>query len=111
LGTGQNGGIVRSPYDGDGYVWTDIDFTLSGFLGLKKWKVKTIYPIFTSAYSGINIDFKKGAFKRNGRDVIYLPSKPIKFINFAVLNTHGNDTGITSSIKNYMGIVDLSCGS
>jgi hypothetical protein len=40
----------------------------------------------------------------------YLPEKPVKIGNFAVLNTHGDDTGITSSIKNYMGITDLSCG-
>ena len=70
------------------------------------------YPVFTSSYSGITIDFKNGAFRRdgNGRGK-YLPNRSVKFINFAVLNTHGPDTGITGGIKNYMGITDLSCGS
>jgi len=111
-GNGQNGGVVSSPAEGDGYVWSDINYTFTGFLGLKKWKVKMTYPIFTSSYSGITIDFKNGAFKRNGkRGGDYLPNKSIRFINFAVLNTHGTDTGITSSTKNYMGITDLSCGA
>lgn len=110
-GNGQNGGIVKSPANGDGYVWSDIDYTFSGFFGLKKWKVKMTYPIFTSAHSGITIDFKNGAFKRDGKGSgEYLPDKPVKIINFASLNSHGEDTGITSSIKNYMGITDLSCG-
>ena len=111
-GNGQNGGIVESPAQEDGYVWTDIDYTFSGFFGLKKWKVKMTYPIFTSKYSKITIDLKNSAYKRDGKGGgYYLPDKPVKFINFAVLNTHGDDTGITSSVKNYMGITDLSCGS
>lgn len=110
-GNGQNGGIVNSPADGDGYVWTDIDYSFTVLLGLKKWKVKTTYPVFTSPYSGIVIDFRNGAFKRNGNgDGTYLRDRPVKFINFPVLNTHGRDTGITGAVKNYMGITDLSCG-
>ena len=107
----QNGGIVDSPAKGDGYVWTDIDYTFKGFFGLKKWKVKMTYPIFTSTYSGITVDFKNGAFQRDGMGAgHYLPERPLKFINFAVLNNHGGDTGTTSAVKNYMGITDLSCG-
>jgi hypothetical protein len=110
-GNGQNGGIVSSPAEGDGYIWSDIDYIFDGFWGFKKWKVKMSYPVFTSKYSGITIDFKNGAFLRDGKGSgKYLPDKPVKFINFAVLNTHGGDTGITSAIKNYMGITDLSCG-
>ena len=111
-GNGQKGGIVNSPAEGDGYVWTGIDYTFSGFWGLKKWKVKMNYPIFTSDYSGITIDFKNGTFKRDGTGGgRYLRKRPLRFINFAGLNTHGPDTGITSSVKNYMGITDLSCGA
>lgn len=111
-GNGQNGGVVSSPGEGDGYVWSDIDYAFNGFIGLKKWKVKMTYPIFTSKYSGITIDFMNGAFQRDGKGGgVYLKDKPVKFINFAVLNTHGEDTGTTSAIKNYMGITDLSCGS
>jgi len=110
-GNGQNAGIVDSPAAGDGYVWTDIDYTFRKFWGFKKWKVKMTYPIFTSSYSGITIDFKNGAFQREkDGDTKYLNDIQVKFINFAVLNDHGRDTGITSSIKNYMGITDLSCG-
>lgn len=111
-GNGQNGGIVKSPFDGDGYVWSDDDYTFTGFRGLKKWKVKMSYPVFTSAYSGITIDFKRGAFMRDGKGSgQYLVDRPVKFINFPVLNSHGEDTGITSAIKNYMGITDMSCGA
>lgn len=111
-GNGMKGGIVKGPEEGDGYIWTDIDYEFSPFFGLKKWKVKMTYPIFTSKYSGITVDFKNGAFKRDGKGGgSYLSDKPIKFINFAVINDHGEDTGITSAVKNYMGITDLSCGS
>lgn len=114
----QNGGLVRHPAEGNGYVWSDIDYIFTGFdltplglFGLQKSKVKMSYPIFTSSYSGITIDFQKGAFQRDGKGGgRYLPDRPVKFINFAVLNSHGDDTGITSSIKNYMGIMDISCG-
>lgn len=110
-GNGQNGGIVKGPHEGDGYVWTDLDYEYSALLGLKKWKVKMTYPIFTSKYSGITIDLKNGAYIRDGKEGgRYLPERPVRLINFAVLNDHGKDTGITSSLKNYMGITDLSCG-
>jgi len=110
-GNGQNGGIVVSPVEGDGYVWSDIEYVFKGFFGLKKWRVKMTYPIFTSRYSGVTIDLKNGAFQRDANGTgDYFPDKPVKLINFAVLNDHGNDTGITSSVKNYMGITDLSCG-
>jgi len=110
-GNGQSGGIVRSPAEGDGYVWSDIDFTFTGYLGFKKWPVKMTYPVFTSSFSGITIDFKNGAFRRDGcGGGSYLPDRPIRFINFPALNSHGWDTGITSAIKNYMGVTDLSCG-
>lgn len=110
-GNARNGGIVKGPLEWDGYVWSDIDYVFSPLFGLKKWKVKMTYPVFTSTFSGITIDFKNGAFMRDGNGGgQYLPDRPVKFINFAVLNSHGEDTGITSSLKNYMGITDLSCG-
>jgi hypothetical protein len=68
------------------------------------------YPIFTSSYSGITVDLRHGAFRRDGAGGgSYLPSHPVTLVNFAVLNTHPR-TGITSAVKNYMGITDLSCG-
>jgi hypothetical protein len=110
-GNGQNGGIVESPAEGDGYIWSDLDYEFSGYFGMKKWKVKMTYPVFTSKYSGITIDLKDGAFQRDTHGGgTYLPNRPVKLINFAALNHHGGDTGITSATKNYMGITDLSCG-
>ena len=110
-GNGMNGGVVKGPGEGDGYVWTDIVYHYSPIFGIKKWKVMMTYPIFTSAYSGITIDLKNGAFRRDGRGGgSYLRDRQVRLINFPVLNSHGGDTGITSSLKNYMGITDLSCG-
>lgn len=110
-GNGMNGGVVKGPQEGDGYVWTDIVYHYSPIFGIKKWKVMMTYPVFTSAYSGITIDLKNGAFRRDGKGGgEYLRDRRVKLINFPVLNSHGEDTGITSSLKNYMGITDLSCG-
>ncbi|HGY56259.1 MAG TPA: DUF362 domain-containing protein [Caldithrix abyssi] len=110
-GNGQDGGLVKSVAEGDGYIWGPEEYHFTGFLGLKTWKVMMSYPVFTSAYSGISIDLRRGAFRRDGKGgATFLPDRPVKLINFAVLNDHGKDTGITSAIKNYMGITDLSCG-
>jgi len=110
-GNGQGGRRVNGPSECDGYVWTDEEFLFTGFLALKTWKVKMTYPIFTSAFSGITIDFLNGPYMRDGNGGgQYLKNRKLKFINFAVLNDHGKDTGISSSLKNYMGVTDLSCG-
>ncbi len=111
LRNGQNGGVITSPSVGNGYIWSDIDYTFESQLGLKKWKVKMSYPVFTSPYSGIGIDFKEGLFHRkNDKSINYLRDRSLKFINFSTINDHGSDTGITGAIKNYMGITDMSCG-
>lgn len=91
--------VVQGPEDGDGYVWTDIEYSCDGK------KVKMSYPVFTSEISKTVIDFKKGAWK-NGR---YM-QQPVKFINFAGLNHHSDFAGVTSSVKNYLGVVDMTCG-
>lgn len=95
------GNIVRGPWDGDGYVWCDDIYYVS------PWNRKCLmtYPVFTSKYSGITVDFKNGAWK-DGR---YLDKK-VKIINFSALNHHSSYAGVTASIKNLMGIVDLTCG-
>jgi len=95
----RRGKIVTGPEDGDGYVWTDIEYSY------EDKKTKMTYPVFTSKSSGITIDFKNGAWK-NG---IY-NGHPVKFINFAVLNHHSSFAGVTGSVKNYLGVVDLTCG-
>lgn len=99
-GGAENGGLVDGPDEGDGYKWC-YDLVYTAPTGRK---CLMNYPIFTSSYSKIRIDFKNGAWK----DGKYI-DKPVKFINFSALNHHGQ-TGVTASIKNYLGIVDMTCG-
>ncbi|MCD4811306.1 DUF362 domain-containing protein [bacterium] len=94
----ERGRIVSGPGEGDGYVWTDEEYSYEGR------KTKMTYPIFTSAYSGVTIDFKNGAWK-NGK----YTGQPVKFINMSALRHHSN-AGVTAAIKNYLGVVDLTCG-
>lgn len=94
------GGIVSGPEEGDGYVWDDEEYVYRGR------RVKMSYPIFTSAFSGITIDFKNGAWK-DGR----YTGQPVKFINMSTLNHHsGIYAGVTASVKNYLGVIDMTCG-
>ena len=93
---------VSVPEEGDGYVWRD-DIVYTAPNGNK---CLMTYPIFTSQYSGITVDLKNGAWK----DGKYLSDKPVKFINFSALNHHGTCAGITASVKNLMGVVDMTCG-
>jgi len=63
------------------------------------------HPIFTSLHSGLTIDMKYGIWK----DGKYI-DVPLRLINFSALNHHSSYAGVTASIKNLMGIVDLTCG-
>jgi hypothetical protein len=92
------GKIVSGPDEGDGYVWTEEEYSYQGK------KVKMSYPIFTSVWSGVTIDFKNGAWK-DGK----CTGQPVKFINISALRHHSN-TGVTATVKNYLGVVDLTCG-
>ena len=99
-GGAENGGLVNSPTDGDGYAWCpDIEYAAP-----TGRKTLMNYPVFTSSYSGLKIDLRFGVSK-NGVPV----DVPIKLINYSVLNHH-DQTGVTASIKNYLGIVDMTCG-
>ncbi len=93
---------VWSPEDGDGYVWREDIY----YVAPNGRKCLMTYPIFTSEYSGVTIDLKNGAWE-NGK---YLTDKPVKLINFSVLNHHSSYAGVTASVKNLMGIVDMTCG-
>ena len=97
---GSGNAVVTSPSEGDGYVWPD-DYYESP-LGTK---TLLAYPIFTSSYSGTTVDLKNGAY----RDRKYT-GQPVRFINFSAINHHSAYAGVTASIKNYMGVVDMSCG-
>lgn len=92
---------VENPGQGDGYVWMDDCFYVSP-VGRK---CLMTYPVFTSSFSGIRIDLKKGAWKEGH----YL-NVPIRLINFSALNHHSRYAGVSASVKNLMGVVDMSCG-
>ena len=94
MNTKEGGVTVSGPEQGDGYVRAEPYYTYES-----KTTMMT-YPVFTSSYSGITIDLKHGAWK----DGKYIDRKVV-FINTAVLNHHFY--GVTSSVKNLMGVVDL----
>ena len=101
-GDAQGNSRINGPEDGEGYVWMDDEYYLSP----DGRKCLMTYPVFISAHSGITVDLKNGAWK----DGAYLSDRKIRFINFSALNHHGSYAGVTASVKNLMGVVDMSCG-
>jgi len=99
-GDGGGGNIVSSVEEGDGYIWLKNNVYVSP----EKRKCMMTYPVFTSVYSGKKIDLKRGTLE-NGK---YLQN--VKLVNFSCLNHHSSSFGVTASIKNLMGVVDLTCG-
>ena len=97
-GTGK---WVSHPDDGDGYVWLKDKVYISD----ENRKCMMTYPIFTSKVTGIKIDLMRGVYE-DGK----FNRKKLKFINFSALNYHSNYCGVTASVKNLMGVVDMSCG-
>lgn len=101
---GNAGGGVRvrdGARQGNGYVW---DESLH-YVSPQGRKCMMTYPVFDSPCSNARIDLKSGAFDR-------VTGKPlrIRFINFSGINHHGSYSGVTASIKNLMGVVDMTCG-
>lgn len=102
---------VYSPKDGTGYVLCDGTGGVpllcmdNGASGNSRREVIISYPIFQTD-KGTIIDFKNG-FWENGA----YTKQPLKFINIAALNHHSTYCGITSSVKNHLGVTDLSGGS
>ncbi len=99
-GDAGGNGVVKSVEDGDGYVWLDSVVYVSE----ENRRCVMTYPVFTSPYSGNRIDLKNGVY-RDGKFYSNL-----KLINFSCINHHSGEFGVTASIKNLMGIVDLTCG-
>ncbi len=62
------------------------------------------YPVFTTD-QGTIVDLKKGIWERGA-----YTGRPLRFINLAALNHHSSYCGITSLVKNYLGVSDLSGG-
>jgi len=99
-GGAENGGVVDGPWEGEGYVWCPDNV----YVAPSGRKAMMSYPVFRSKFSGLLIDFKYGPWKKQKYQEI-----PLKFINFSAVNHHGQ-TGVTAAIKNYLGIVDMTCG-
>ncbi len=87
--------------EGDGYRWwlEEYHTTPEGNRCAMTW------PVFTSPFFGETVDLRDGVHvggRPNGR--------PLKLINISSLNHHSRYAGVTASIKNLMGIVDMTCG-
>jgi hypothetical protein len=101
---------VFGPKDGAGYVYCDgtggvplLSFD-NGVAGDKYRATIMTYPVFVTD-RGTVVDFKHGVWEKgkyNGR--------PFRFVNFPALNHHSVYCGLTSAVKNYLGVTDLSGG-
>jgi hypothetical protein len=102
---------IFGPSDGIGYVYCDgskgvpLITCENGAHGPNRRATMMTYPIFVTD-KGTVIDFKNGIWERGS-----YTGQSLRFINFSALNHHSTYCGMTSSIKNYMGITDLTGGS
>ncbi len=101
---------VNGPEEGPGYVYCDgsggvplISFK-NGAGGDEHRSIIMTYPVFKTE-KGTIIDFKNGVWEKGA-----YTEQPLRFINFAALNHHSTYGGVTSAVKNYLGISDLSGG-
>lgn len=102
---------VSGPSDGTGYIYCDgsngvpLILCENGLQGKDRRATIMTYPILKTD-KGTTIEFKHGIWEKGS-----YTGQPLRFINFAALNHHSTYCGLTSAIKNYMGITDLSGGS
>jgi hypothetical protein len=101
---------VYGPGDGNGYVYCDGTGGIhliacdNGRIGEKRRATIMTYPIF-STDKGTIVDFMHGIWGKGS-----YTGQLLRFINFAALNHHSVYCGVTSSLKNYLGVTDLSGG-
>ena len=101
---------VFSPKDGLGYVLCDgtggvpLIAVSNGLTDEKRREVIMSYPIFQTD-QGTIVDLKNGIWSKGT-----YTDQPLKFVNCAALNHHSFYCGPTSSIKNFLGVSDLSGG-
>jgi hypothetical protein len=111
IDVGAGGRRVFRPQDGSGYVYCDglngiQQITCeNGEKGQKRRVTIMTYPIVNTD-RGTIVDLKNGIWERGA-----YTGQPLRLINFSALNYHSTYCGMTSAIKNYMGITDLSGGS
>lgn len=102
---------VYSPSDGPGCVLCDGsgDIPLlsisNGLTGKDRRDVIMSYPILKTD-RGTLVDYRYGVWESGS-----YTRQPVKFINCAALNHHSSYCGMTSSVKNYLGVSDLTGGS
>lgn len=107
----SGGQRIHSPADGPGYIYCDgtggtpLLKQENGAQGVNRRATIMTYPVFLTD-RGTLVDFKDGVWDK-GR----YTDQPVKFINFAALNHHSHYCGMTSAVKNYLGITDLSGGA
>lgn len=96
-----NGRRVHAPGGGDGYRW-DLDDCHHSPHGNR---CAMTWPVFTSPVSGQVVDLKDGVFEKGS------PSgRPLRFWNVSSICHHSRYGGVTASVKNMMGVVDMTCG-
>jgi hypothetical protein len=101
---------VFGPKDGAGYVYCDgtggvplLSFD-NGVVGERHRATIMTYPIFVTD-RGTVVDFKDGVWEK-GKYI----GRAFRFVNFPALNHHSVYCGMTSAVKNYLGVTDLSGG-
>jgi len=101
---------VFGPGVGDGYVYCDGTGKVpllecrNGLSGRDFRATVMTYPVFTTD-QGTVVDLKNGIWEKGS-----YTGRPLRFINLAALNHHSSYCGVTSLVKNYLGVSDLSGG-
>jgi hypothetical protein len=102
---------VYGPQDGPGYVYCDgtggvpLISMDNGLTGGDRREVIMSYPVFKTD-RGTIIDFKNGVWRGGS-----YTGQPFRFINLSAVNHHSAYCGMTSAVKNYFGITDISNGA
>jgi hypothetical protein len=101
---------VFGPKDGAGYVYCDgtgglplLSFD-NGLAGERRRATIMTYPVFVTD-RGTIVDFRNGVWEKGK-----YTGRPFRFFNFPPLNHHSPWCGMTSAVKNYLGVTDLSGG-
>ena len=91
---------LMHPGGSDGYIWPE------DLLCECRYRNRTAlaHPVFTSSHLDTSTDLKNGIF-RSGE----FTAQQTKSVNFSILNHRSQYAGVIASIKNYMGVEDMSC--
>jgi hypothetical protein len=106
----SGGARVFAPADGPGYILCDgtggvpLLVLDNGLQGPSRREVVMSYPVLKTR-RGTLVDYRRGVWEK-GR----YTEQPVKFVNCAALNHHSVYGGVTSAVKNYLGVSDLSGG-